>query len=143
MPIVDGRYEARISTTFSSVEEAMDEIKERIRRSRKVWISNIPMSMLRELMPLLEGRSVRIILPMNERPSPELRRLGDVAVTKARIYRKYRGIDANAGSIYFSDRVFNVIWTDDGILDMDALDYRRCVKCMRDMFETGWRYAKK
>jgi len=46
MPIVEGRYEAKISTVFSTVEEGIEEIKNRLLRSRKVRINNIPMKLL-------------------------------------------------------------------------------------------------
>ncbi|MFQ6091272.1 MAG: hypothetical protein ACE5OR_01085 [bacterium] len=143
MPIVDGRYEVKISTTFRSVKEAVEEMKKKIERSRKVRINNIPMQLLEKFEPLLEGKDVKIILPPDERPTAQLKRLGDVAVTKARIYKDFKGIEAEAGGLYFSDRVYNVVWTKDKILEVDTLEYGKCVKCMRDMFETGWRYSEK
>lgn len=38
MPIVDGRYEARIGTRFKRVEDGIEEIRSRIRRSRGIRI---------------------------------------------------------------------------------------------------------
>ena len=143
MPIVDGRYETKISTTFSSKKEAIEAIKSKIGKSKRVRISNIPMGLLKKLLPLLKGKDVRIILPSKERPTNELRQLGDVAIQKAKIYKDYKGIDANVGSVYFSDRIFSVVWTKDKILQIDAMDYDKCVKCMRGMFDVGWRYSEK
>jgi len=143
MPIVDGRYEAKISTTFRSVEEAIEEITNKIEKSRRVRTSNIPMALLEELLPLLKGKDVKIILPIKERPTDELRKVGEVAVQKAKIYKDYKGVEANAGSIYFSDRIFGVVWVKDRILEIDAMDYDKCVKCMRKMFDVGWRYSEK
>jgi hypothetical protein len=143
MPIVDGRYEAKISTTFSSNKEAVDAIKNKIEKSKRVRISNVPMGLLKKLLPALKGKDVKIILPSREKPTKELRQIGDVAVQKAKIYKDYKGTDANIGSIYFSDRIFSVAWTKDKILQIDAMDYDKCVKCMRKMFDVGWRYSKK
>jgi len=143
MPIVDGQYEAKISTTFRSVEDALEEITNKIERSRRVRISNIPMSLLEKLLPLLKGKDVKIILPMKAKANDELRKVGEVAVQKAKIYKDYKGIEANAGSIYFSDRIFGVVWVKDRILEIDAMDYDKCVKCMRKMFDVGWRYSEK
>jgi len=143
MPIVDGQYQAKISTTFRSTEEAIKEIKKKIEKSRRVRISNIPMGLLSELAPLLKGKDVKIILPMKAKASDELRKLGEVAVQKAKIYKDYKGVDANAGSIYFSDRVFSIAWAKEKILEIDAMDYDKCVKCMRGMFDVGWRYSQK
>jgi hypothetical protein len=143
MPIVNGKYEAKISTTFRSNTEAILAIQEKIRKSRKVRISNVPVKLLNKLAPLLEGKDVKIILPEKQKPTPQLTRLGDVAVTTARIYKDHKGIDANLGSIYFSDRTFSIAWTEDKILQIDAMDYEKCVKCMKSMFDVGWRYARK
>jgi hypothetical protein len=74
MPIIDGQYEAKISTTFHSTKE---------------------------------------------------------------------GVEAIAGSVYFSDRVFSVVWDKQKILQIEAMDYGKCVKCMKSMFDVGWRYADK
>ena len=143
MPIVDGQYEAKISTTFRSAEDAIEEITKKIEKSRRVRISNIPMALLEKLLPLLKGKDVKIILPIKEKPTDELRQIGEVAVQKAKIYKDYKGTEANAGSIYFSDRIFGVVWVKDKILEIDAMDYDKCVKCMKNMFDVGWRYSEK
>ena len=143
MPIVDGRYEAKISTTFRCVEDAIEEIRNKIEKSRRVRISNIPMWLLEKLLPPLKGKDVKIILPMKAKASDELRKVGEVAVQKAKIYKDYKGVEANAGSIYFSDRIFGVVWVKDRILEIDAMDYDKCVKCMKNMFDVGWRYSEK
>ena len=143
MPIVDGRYEAKISTTFRSTEEALEEITKKIKKSRRVRISNVPMRLLEKLMPLFNGKDVKIILPMKEKATSELKEIGEVAVQKAKIYKDYKGIKANLGSIYFADRIFSVAWNKDKILEIDAMDYGKCVKCMKNMFDVGWRYSEK
>lgn len=143
MPIVDGQYEAKISTTFRSTKEALEAITDKIEKSRRVRISNIPMGMLEKLMPLLRGKDVKIILPIKAKPTRELREIGEVAVQKAKIYKDYKGTEANVGSIYFSDRIFSVTWNKNQVLEIDAMDYGKCVKCMRNMFDVGWRYSEK
>ena len=143
MPIVDGQYEAKISTTFRSTEDALEEIMKKIKKSRRLRISNIPMQLLEKLIPPLKGKDVKIILPMNEKTTSELKEIGEVAVQKAKIYKDYKGIKANLGSIYFADRIFSVAWNKDEILEIDAMDYDKCVKCMKNMFDVGWRYSEK
>lgn len=143
MPIVEGRYEAKISTKFGKVEEGIEEIKARIKKSRRIQINSIPMSLLNELKPLLVGKDLKIILPLGERKSKDLEELGEVAVTKARIYVEYNKKEANTGSIYLPDVVFNVIWLDGKILEISAMEYSKCVKCLRDTFEMAWRYSEK
>ena len=143
MPIVDGVYEAKISTTYRTTQEAINEIKKKIEKSRRVRISNIPMALLKKLLLLLEGKDVKIILPAKEKPTDELRKIGEIAIQKAKIYKDFKGTDANAGSIYFTDIIFSVAWTEDKILQIDAMNYDKCVKCMKKMFDVGWRYSEK
>ncbi|MHC4720441.1 MAG: hypothetical protein ACYSYT_08195 [Planctomycetota bacterium] len=143
MPIVDGKYEAKISTTFRSTKVAVEAITDKIKKSRRVRISNLPTGLLEKLLPLLKGKDVKIILPAGTKPNGKLREIGDVAVQKAKIYKDYKGTKANVGSIYFADRVFSVAWNDNEIFEIEAMDYDKCVKCMRGMFDVGWRYSEK
>jgi len=143
MPIVEGRYEAKISTTFSTVEEGKEEIKRKIKKSRRIRINNIPVHLLKELGPLLVNKDLKIILPISEKPTEELEKLGEVATTKARIYVDFKGEEANTGSVAFSDKIFNVVWLDNQVLDISTMEYSKCVKCLSDTFEAGWRYSQK
>ena len=143
MPIVDGKYEAKIGTTFATVEEGIAEIKHMVQKSRRIRISNIPMNLLEELKPLLKDKDLMIILPMNEKPTKELKQLAPIATTKARIYVDYKGEEANSGSINFSRLIFNVAWVNDKVLGVSTMEYGKCVKCLAGSFEGGWRYAQK
>ena len=143
MPIVDGKYEAKIGTTFATVEEGIAEMKRMIQKSRRIRISNIPMSLLEELKPLLNDKDLMIILPMNEKPTEALKQLAPTATTKARIYVDYKGEEANSGSITFARLIFNVAWVNDKILNVSTMEYGKCVKCLAGSFEGGWRYSQK
>jgi hypothetical protein len=143
MPIVDGRYEAKISTTYATVEEGVREIKKKITKSRKLRLSCLPMKLLEELRPLLKDKDLKIILPLGEKPDEELKKLCPVATTKARIYVDYMGKEATAGTVTFSDIIFSVTWAGDDILSVGAMNYGSCVKCMAGTFEGGWRYSQK
>ncbi len=143
MPIVEGRYEAKISTTFATVEEGITEIKRVMQKSRRVRISNIPMRLLDELKPLLKDKDLMIILPIGEKPTEELKQLAPTATTKARIYVDHKGQEANSGSINFPNRNFSVIWHNGSILEVSAMEYGKCVRCLAGTFEGGWRYAQK
>jgi hypothetical protein len=143
VPIVDGRYEARISTTFATVGEGIDDVKKKIQKARRIRISNIPRSLLEQFQPLLKDKDLKVILPMGEKPGEALKKLGEVATTKARIYVDYHGKEANTGSVYFSDVVYNIVWLGDEILNVSTMEYSKCVKCMAGTFEGGWRYSQK
>lgn len=143
MPIVEGRYESKISTTFSTVDEGIDEIKRKIEKSRGIRINNIPMKLLEELKPILVGKDLKIILPFGQKPTEELRRFGEIATTKSRIYVDFKGTEANTGSIGFSTVVFNIVWLGDEIFDVSTMEYSKCVKCLRKTFDVAWRYSQK
>ena len=143
MPIVDGQYQAKISTVFASIKQGVEQLKKKIEKSRKVRISNVPVKLLKELLPLLKGKDVRIILPNGEQPTEQLKEVCDVAVQKAKIYSDFKGVEANEGSIYFSDVMFCVTWAKDKILQISTMEYDKCVKCMKGTFEMSWRYAQK
>jgi len=143
MPIVDGKYEAKIGTTFATVEEGIAEIKRMIQKSRRIRISNIPLRLLEELKPLLKDKDLMIILPMNEKPTEDLKKLAPIATTKARIYVDYKGQEANSGSINFANTIFNIAWLNDKTLGVSTMEYGKCVKCLAGTFEGGWRYAQK
>jgi len=143
MPIVDGKYEAKLATVFVTVGKGFEQIKERIAQSRKVRISNVPVGLVEEIAPRLGGKDVKIILAEGHTASDAVRILGELATSKARIYKDYKGTEANVGSISFSNRVFEITWTENEILEIAAMEYDKCVKCLKAMFEVGWRYARK
>lgn len=143
MPIVEGRYEAKLSTKFGNIKEGIEEIKSGIKKSRKIRISGIPMNLLDELKPLLAGKDLKIILPLGERKPEDLEELGEVATTKAKVYVEYDKKEANTGSIYLPSIVFNIVWRDGKILEIATMEYSKCVKCLKDTFETAWRYSEK
>jgi hypothetical protein len=143
LPIVDGKYEAKIGTTFATVEEGIAEIKRVIQKSRRIRISNIPMRLLEELKPMLKDKDLMIILPMGEKPTEALRQLAPTATTKARIYVDYKGQEANSGSVIFANTIFNIAWLNDKVLSVSTMEYGKCVKCLAGTFEGAWRYAQK
>ena len=143
MPIVDGQYQAKISTVFATVKEGIEQLKSKIAKSRKVRITNVPAGLLEELLPLLTGKDVKIILPGSAKPTAQQREVGDVAVQKAKIYSDFKGVEANEGSIYFSDVMFCVTWSKEKILQISTMEYDKCVKCMKGTFDMAWRYSAK
>jgi hypothetical protein len=143
MPIVNGQYQAKISTVFASVNEGIKQLKDKVAASRKVRIGNIAMILLDELLPVLAGKDVKIILPQDGKPTAKMKEVGEVAIQKAKIYSDFKGVEANEGSIYFSDVMFCVTWAEDEVLQISTMEYDKCVKCMKGTFDMGWRYAEK
>lgn len=143
MPIVDGKYEAKIGTTYATPEEGLSALKKQIQKARRIRISNIPMPLLEELKPLLKDKDLMVILPVGEQPTGDLKQLAPTATTKARIYVDYHGKEANSGSVAFSGIVFNIAWLNGKVLGVSTMEYNKCVKCLAGTFEGGWRYSQK
>ena len=143
MPIVDGQYQAKISTVFAGINEGVKQLKDKIASSRKVRISNIPVGLLEELLPALKDKDVKIILPNGAKPTEKMKEIGDVAIQKAKIYSDFKGVEADEGSVYFSDAMFCVTWAKGKILQISTMEYDKCVKCMKGNFDMGWRYSEK
>ncbi len=143
MPIVDGKYEAKVSTTYATPAKGIAELKKKIAASKRVRISNVPTGLVEEFLPLLKGKDVKFILPKDSKVTDELKALGEIAIQKAKLYKDYKGVEANVGSIYFADTIFSVAWTKKEILSIDAMHYSKCVKCMKKFFDVGWHYSEK
>jgi len=144
VPVVGGRYVCKISEIYDP-EEGIEALKEEIRKAKNVRLQNIPDSLMEELIPLLKGKKVRTILPPNAKPSKELLELGEVAIAspKADIYHVYKGKKVYSGGIYLPKIFFSVIPTNGEIAQVSTLEYPKCVKCMNQTFEFGWRRSKK
>ncbi len=145
-PIVDGKYEQRLSTVYATPREGIDEIKQKLKRGRKIRINNIPTSLLRELAPLLRDKDLKVIMPEGELPPRDFGVVAEYATAKAKIYLEWKGREAASGSIGFADVVFNVAWSKPSgeILEVTTMEYSRCVKCMvSDTFDSAWRYSDK
>jgi hypothetical protein len=125
------------------VDEGIEEIKRRIQKSRRIRVNNIPMKLLDDLKSLLKDRDLKIILPIGVEPTEDLKQLGEIATTKARIYVDFKGTEANTGSILFSTAIFNIVWLGNKIFDVSMMEYSRCIKCLIGTFNIGWRLSKK
>jgi hypothetical protein len=143
MPALEGRYEMKMSTIYGSSEEGIKEIVSKIGKSKIILINTIPKTLLMRLSPHMKGKAVKVILPVTEIPDEEIKKIGDIAVSKARVYKDYKGIEADTGAIYFADKVYSIIWVKDRILEIETMEYDRCVKCMKEMFETVWKMSRK
>ncbi|MFQ5761566.1 MAG: hypothetical protein ACE5PO_00895 [Candidatus Bathyarchaeia archaeon] len=144
MPIVDGKYVCKISEVYEP-KEGVESLKKEIEKAKKVQLQNIPDNLMKELMPLLKGKKTRIILPPGKKPNRELMDLGEVAVAspKADIYHVYKGRKVYVGGVYLPKMFFNVVPTDGDIAQVSTLEYPKCVNCMNEAFEFGWKRSKK
>jgi hypothetical protein len=138
----DEQYEARLSTTFETPEVGISAVKERIKKAKRIRINSIPMSLLEDLLPLVRGKDVMIILPNGVKPRKVHKDAGKVGVTRSRIYRDYKGVEALVGSVGFSDIIFTILWTEEQIIEVETMEYPKCVKCMGQTYDVAWRYAK-
>jgi hypothetical protein len=145
MTVTEGRSEFRLSTTFASTEAGIKDIQEKITNSFGVRMNSVPLQLIQKLAPFLKGKekNVRIILSPDDKPTEEVISLGRISSTKARVCADYKGIDANLGSIYFNDRLYEITWTKERVIEIESKEYDKCVKCMGELFENAWKNSSK
>ena len=143
MPTVNGFHVNKIQTVYDTTK-GIEAIKETVGKSKKLRITTIPPSLLKELMPLLTDKDIKILLLPGEKVPEKSPNITDVGIAKSRLLADYKGEEVIVGSITTPAVSFNIMWKDDRILDISAMNYERCVRCMGESFEdTGWRYADK
>lgn len=144
MPIVEGKYVCKISEIYDP-RQGIEALKEEVKKVRNVRLQNIPDDLMKDLMPLLKGKKVRIILPPEAKSSKELQEIGQVAIagSKADIYHVYKGKKVHVGGIYLPKIFFSITPVDGEIVQVSTLEHSKCVKCMNQTFEFGWKRSKK
>lgn len=143
MPTVNGIHVNRITTVYET-QKGLDAIKETVIKSKKLRITTIPPSLLKELLPLLIDKDIKILLLPGEKMSEKIEGISDIAITKSKILADFKGDEMIVGTITSPAISFNIMWKDDKIFDITAMNYERCVRCLGESFEdTSWRYADK
>lgn len=143
MPTVNGIHVNKITTVYD-MQKGIDAIKETVTKSKKLRITTIPPSLLKELMPLLADKDIKILVLPSEKFPEKINGVTDIAITKSKLLADFKGDEVIVGTITSPAVSFNVLWKDDKILDITAMNYERCVRCMSESFEdTGWRFADK
>lgn len=143
MPTVNGMHLSKISTVYDT-QKGIEAIKETILKSKKLRITTIPPFLLRELMPLLADKDTKILLLPGEKMPEKSSAVTDIAVSKTRLLGEFKGEEVTVGTITTPAVSFNVMWKDDKILDISAMNYERCVRCLGETFEdSSWRFADK
>ena len=143
MPTLNGIHLNKIATVYDT-QKGIDAIKDIVVKSKKLRITTIPPFLLNELLPLLVDKDIKIlILPGEKMPEKNIG-ISDVAVTKSKLLADFKGDELIVGSITSPAVSFNVMWKDDKIYDITAMNYERCVRCLGESFEdTRWRFADK
>ena len=143
MPTVNGIHVNRITTVYDT-QRGIEAIKETVTKSKKLRITTIPPSLLKELMPLLVEKDIKILLLPGEKVPEKIDGITDIGISKSKLLADYKGDEMIIGTITSPAVSFNVMWKDDMIFDITAMNYERCVRCMGESFEdTGWRFADK
>jgi len=143
MPTVNGYHVNKITTVYDT-QKGIEAIKETVAKSKKLRITTIPPSLLKELMPLFADKDIRILLLPGEKVPEKASNPIDIAISKSKLLADFKGEEVIVGSITSPAVSFNVMWKDDKIYDITAMNYERCVRCIGETFEdTGWRFADK
>lgn len=144
MPVVNGVHQNKMTTVFE-VPQGLDAIKETVSKARKVRISTVPPKLLFELLPFLKDKEdTKVLLSPGEKITDEMKQLGDVGVSKSKLYADYKGEEVLMGSITSPAVSFTILWKEDRIFEISAMNYERCVRCLGEYFDDmSWRFADK
>jgi hypothetical protein len=140
MSILETLFNINLGTSYTP-DRGIEVIKRKIRSSRKVIVNNIPVSLLEELLPLLEDK--KVLVALKENGSRELIEddIEDICFYNADIEASYNNQKMNFGNIVLSNMIFDITWDKkERIRDITTYKDHSCLKC--DYRLNIYRYAE-
>jgi hypothetical protein len=140
MSILEAFFKINLGTSYTA-ERGIQAIKHQIRCSRKVIVNNIPVSLLEELLPLLEGKKVSVALKETDSWESIEDSIENICFYNADIEASYNNQKMNFGNIVLPNIIFDITWDKKGrIRDITTYKDHNCLKC--DYRLNIYRYAE-
>ena len=110
-------------------EEGLEAIRQRLAHSRSVEIQHIPLTLLRQLTPLLAHKRVSLHFPVDmDLGLPKS--LGHKTVhIRYELQARYHGRMLNIGTIRFPAIMFDILWNEEQIFDISSISVSKCLSC--------------
>lgn len=124
--------EMQVDEIFT-LEEGFQAIRDVIGKNKVVELINIPLFLIREWIPLLQGKKVTLYNNRIEGLPDDIRALGSEVFTSVRMKGTFYGRVVEKGEVFVKNRIFNIWYEDDRILNVGSITYRRCVRCIQAM----------
>lgn len=128
------------------IAEGIELIKNDLKKSSKAIINYLPDYLIEELLPFLQGKDIRIMMPYGHRIDPDLESIPNSRISRKLIrpqLKVYDHNDAMCGGVCFPHIHYGVAWKGDEILEIRTLEVEECVRCMVEKHITAWSFGKR
>jgi len=124
--------EMQVDEIFT-LPEGLQAIRDALERNKAVELINLPLFLIRDWIPLLQGKKVTLYDNRLEGLPDDIRALGSEIYTSVRMKGTFYGQVVEKGEVFVKNRIFNVWYEGDRILNIGSITYRRCVRCIQSM----------
>lgn len=125
-------FEMQVDEIFT-IETGLSAIREDLERQKSFDLINLPLSLIREWRPILEGKKVTLYNNLVEGLPPDIRDLGREIFTSVRMKGTFYGRVVDKGEVFLRNKIYNIWYSGGEILNIGSITYRRCVKCIQSM----------
>lgn len=132
-------YTTKMITVYD-VDKGLETIKEYLIKAKKARFITVPMNIIYDNIPILNGKDVKIILPFNEKIPDQLKNDFNVKIARFKNIAEYKGEEVIEGDVILPSISFTILWKDNRIYDINATNYEKCIRCLGEFFEdSNWR----
>jgi len=124
--------EMQVDEIFT-LEEGFQAVRDAIEKNKAVELINIPLFLIREWIPLLQSKKVTLYNNRIEGLPDDIRDLGSEVFTSVQMKGTFYGQVVDKGEVFIKNRIFNIWYEGDQILNIGSITYRRCVRCIQSM----------
>lgn len=126
-------------------DEGVNILMKDLKESMKVLIVYIPDFLVEQMIPLLDDKEVRILLPYNHQIHPKVRNMPFSRTARSWITPKmgiHEQRNAIVGGICFPHVHYGVIWNEDRILEIRTVEVNSCIRCIVEKHVLAWNTGK-
>lgn len=116
-----------------TIEEGLKSLREEIGQNHSIELINIPLYLIREWRPLFTGKKVTIYNNLVDGLPPDIQDLGKEVFSSVKMKGTLYGRIVEKGEVFLKNKIYNIWYDGNEILNIGSITYRRCVKCIQSM----------
>lgn len=124
--------ELQVDEIFT-IDKGLRAIEKELARHKSLDLVNIPLPLIRQWKPFLEGKKITLYNNFPDPLPPDIESLVHEVHTTVRMKGTLYGRVVDKGEIFVKNRIFNIWFEGEEILNIGSVTYRRCVKCIQAM----------
>jgi hypothetical protein len=124
--------EMQVDEVFT-LEKGLETIRNDIESRKRVELINIPLHLIREWEPILKEKKVTFYNNLIDGMPSDIHKLGKEIFTSVQMKGTFYGQVVEKGEIFLKNKIYNIWYRDEEILNIGSITYRRCVKCIQSM----------